>query len=158
MTWNQVPMTVATLLVPAFNVVMTSTHVYRHCCCLIMSMMSSVHILVPFLGQKCKPQMREWRRGHSLRLGMMVSFLVKADQDGMGFWAPPLFGEASMGLRAWREGQDTGASQLSCYSSSNERMETGVLIRPGMTGSSMYCGSWPGWNGVRLRPHSGRCV
>jgi hypothetical protein len=51
-----------------------------------------------------------------------------------------------------REGQDTGASQLSCYSSSNERMETGALIRPGMTGSSMYCGSWPRWNGVLSGP------
>jgi hypothetical protein len=33
-----------------------------------------------------------------IRLGMMVSFLVKADQDGMGFWAPPSFWEGSVGL------------------------------------------------------------
>jgi hypothetical protein len=39
-----------------------------------------------------------------IRLGMMACFLVKADQDGMGFWAPSLFGEASTGLRAWEGG------------------------------------------------------
>jgi hypothetical protein len=42
--------------------------------------------------------------GALIRLGMMVSFHVEADQVGMGFWAPSLFGEASLGLRAWEGG------------------------------------------------------
>jgi hypothetical protein len=56
-----------------------------------------------------------------------------------------------------REGQDTGASQLSCYSSSNEGVETRALIRPGRTGSSMWKLTRMEW-GSGLRPHSGRCV
>jgi hypothetical protein len=36
--------------------------------------------------------------GALIRLGMMVSFLVKSDQEGMGFWAPPSFWEGSVGL------------------------------------------------------------
>jgi hypothetical protein len=54
------------------------------------------------------------------------------------------------------EGQDTGASQLSCYSSSNEGVETRARIRPGMTGS-MWKLTRMEW-GSGLRPHSGRCV
>jgi hypothetical protein len=61
------------------------------------------------------------------------------------------------GLRV--EEQDAGIiSQLNSFSSSNEGVETGVLICPGpMTGSSMWKLTRMEWVSG-LRPHSGRCV
>jgi hypothetical protein len=50
-----------------------------------------------------------------------------------------------------------GLSQLSCYSSSNEGVETRALKRLGMMGSSMWKLTRMEW-GSGLRPHLGRCV
>jgi hypothetical protein len=92
--------------------------------------------------------------GALIRLGMMVfrPFLVKADQDGMGFWAPPSFWEGTVGLGVLGGRGKTLAlksSQLSCYSSSNEGVETRALIRPGMTGSSMWKLTRMEWGSIR---------
>jgi hypothetical protein len=62
------------------------------------------------------------------------------------------------GVEGRVEGKDAGIiGRLNSYSSSNEGVETGALIRPGMTGSSMWKLTRMEW-GSGLRPHSGRCV
>jgi hypothetical protein len=51
----------------------------------------------------------------------------------------------------WGFNGDTGASQLSCYSSSNEGVETRALVRLGMMGSSMWKLTRMEWgSGLRL--------